>query len=127
MESKANTVTIEVLDNAKPVSACYPLDRSTQVTESSSWLSRVHGVALRELGCLQESGGNRRHLAHGHTDPCIGEVAVELSRHVKVHEVASVQLASERGDAVGSFVVHADARGAGKSVGHSGSGPSSVS
>src|SRR5271163_1269442 len=126
MEAPPDTVTIEVLDHAKPVTARSPLDRSTQVTEPGAWLSCVHGVTLRKLGCLQEPGGNRPHLAHGHADPGIGEVAVQLCRHVKVHEVAGVELASERGDAVGSFVVHADARRAGKSVGYAGSGPRSV-
>lgn len=59
VEASPDSVTAEVLDDAKPAPACSPLDRSTEVTKSGSRLRRVHGVALRKLGGGQEPGRNR--------------------------------------------------------------------
>ncbi len=126
MESPPDAVAIEILDYVETVAARSPLDRSAQITKSSAGLSGVHGIALSKLCRLQKSGGNRGHIAHGNADPCIREVAIQLGGHVKVHQVAIVQLALERRNAVGGFVIDADARGARKSVGHSWSGSSSV-
>src|ERR1700729_2118333 len=108
MEAPPYSVTTEVLDHAKPVPARSALDGSTEVTESGAWLSCVHGVTLRKPGRLQEPGGKRGRLAHCQADPGIGEVAVQLCRNVNVHEVAGMELAGQRRDTVGSFVVHAD-------------------
>jgi hypothetical protein len=59
MKTPPDAVTIEVLDHAKPVPARSALNCSAQFTESDSWLSSLHGVALCKFCCLQESGGNR--------------------------------------------------------------------
>ena len=88
MESTPDPVAIEILDDAKPVTACSPLDRPTQITESSAWLSGVHGVALSKLCSLEQSGGHRGDLADGNADTRVREVTVQLGRHVKVYEVA---------------------------------------
>jgi hypothetical protein len=88
MESAPDAVAIEILDNAKPMAACSPLDRPTEIMESSAWLSGVHGIVLRMLCGLEQSGSHRGDLADGNADTCVREVAVQLGRHVKVHEVA---------------------------------------
>ena len=87
MESPPDAVAVEILDDAKPVAACSPLDRPTDITESSAWLSGVHGVALSILCCLEQSGGHRGDLADGNADASVREVAVQLGRHVEVYEV----------------------------------------
>jgi hypothetical protein len=88
VESPPDAVAIEILDDTKPVATCSPLDRPTYITESSTWLSGVHGVALSMLGCLEQSEGHRGDLADGNADTCVREVTVQLGRHVKVYEVA---------------------------------------
>ena len=87
MESPPDAVAVEILDDAKPVAACSPLDRPTYITKSSAWLRGVHGVALSTLCCLEQSGGYRGHLADGNADARVGEVTVQLRRHVEVYEV----------------------------------------
>ena len=59
MESPPDAVAIEILDDAEPVAAGSPLDRPTEITESSAWLSGVHGVALSMLRGLEQSGGQQ--------------------------------------------------------------------
>jgi hypothetical protein len=88
MESPPDAVAIEILDDTKPVAACSPLDRPTEITKPSARLSGVHGVALRIRGGLEQPGGQRGDLADGNADPRVGEVTVQLGRHVKVYEVA---------------------------------------
>src|ERR1700677_2224809 len=122
MESPPDAVAVEILDDAKPVTACSPLDRPTEITQSSAWLSGVHGIALSMLGGLEQSGGHRGDLADGNTDACVGEVAVQLGRHVKVDEVAVAELALERRNAMGRFVIDTDTRRAWKLVGDTGCG-----
>ena len=39
-------MTSQILDDTKPVEACSLLNRQTEITESSAWLSGVHSVAL---------------------------------------------------------------------------------
>jgi hypothetical protein len=126
MESPPDPVPIEILDDAKPVAACPPLDRPSEVTESSAWLSGDHGVALSMLGGLEQPGGHRGDLAHGNAYTCVREVTVQLGRHVKVYEVAIAQLALHRRNAMGRFIIDADTRGAWKSVGDTGCRASSV-
>ena len=88
MESAADAVAVEILNDTKPVTPCSPLDRPTEVTESSAWLSGVHGVALSMLSGLEQSGGHRGDLADSNADTCVREVTVQLGRHVEVYEVA---------------------------------------
>jgi hypothetical protein len=88
MESPPDAVAIEILDDAKPVAACSLLDRATEITESSAWLSGAHGVALRMLCGLEQSGGHGGDLADGNADTCVREVTIQFGRHVKVYEVA---------------------------------------
>ncbi len=89
MESPPDAVAIEILDDAKPVAACSPLDRPTEITESSAWLSSVHGVALSMLGGLEQPGGHWGDVADGNADTGVREVTVQFGRHVKVYEVAT--------------------------------------
>jgi hypothetical protein len=93
MEPSPDAVAIEVLDHTKPVLTRSPLDCSAQVAESSTGLSSVHGVTLREPCRLQEVGCNRRDIAHRNTDSGVGEVAIQLGRDVKIHQVAVTKLA----------------------------------
>ncbi len=88
MESTPDPVAIEILDDAKPVTACSPLDRPAQITESSAWPSGVHGIALSKLCSLEQSGGHWGDLANGNADTRIREVTIQLCGHVKVYEVA---------------------------------------
>jgi hypothetical protein len=88
MESPPDAVAIEILDDAEPVAACSLLDRPTQITESSAWLSGIHGVALGMFCGLEQSGGHSGDLADGNADSCVREVTVQLGRHVKIYEVA---------------------------------------
>jgi hypothetical protein len=116
MESAPDAVSIEVLDNAKSVAACSLLDRPAKITESSAGLSGIHGVTLSVLRGLEQPGGHGGDLADGNADARVREVTVQLGRHVEVHEVAIAQLALERRDAMGRFIIDADARRARKSV-----------
>jgi hypothetical protein len=88
MESPPDAVAIEILDDAKSVTACSLLDRPTKITEPSAWLSGAHSIALSKLGGLEQSGGHKGDLADGDADSCVREVAVQLGRDVKVYEVA---------------------------------------
>jgi hypothetical protein len=126
MESSSDAVTIQVLDDAKPMTSCSLLDGSAEITETSTRLRGVHRIALSLLGRLEQSRGNGRDLSHGHADPGIREVSVELGRYVEVDEVTITQLTRQRRDAVSSLVVHADTGETGKPIGHTGSRPSSV-
>jgi hypothetical protein len=87
MEFSPNAVAIEILDDAKPVTPCSLLDRPTEITEPSAWLSSVHCIALSMLGGFEEPGGHGGDLADSDADTCVREVAVQLGRHVEVHEV----------------------------------------
>ena len=55
METPADAVPIEILDDAKPVAPGSSLDGSTEIAESSAWLSGVHGIALSMLSGLEQS------------------------------------------------------------------------
>jgi hypothetical protein len=88
MESPPNAVAIEILDDAKPVTARSLLDRPTKITEPCAWLSGVHSIALSKFGGSEQSGGHGGDFADSDADACVREVAVQLGRHVEVHEVA---------------------------------------
>ena len=88
MESPPDAVAIEILDDAKPMVPCSPLDRPTEITKSSAWLSGVHGVALSMLCGLEQSGSHRGDVANGNADTRVREITVQLGRHVEVYEVA---------------------------------------
>src|ERR1700689_4533275 len=79
------------------------------------------------LSGLEQSGGHRGDLADGNADTRVREVTVQLGRHVKVYEVAIAELALERRNAMGRFIIDADTRRAWKAVGDTGRGASSMS
>ena len=69
---------------------------------------------------------SRGDLADGNADARVGEVTVQFGRHIKVHKVAIAQLALERRNAMGRFIIDADTRRSWKSIGDTGCGASPV-
>jgi hypothetical protein len=55
MEPAADAVPIKILNDPKPVVPRSLLDSSTQIAESSAWLSGLHGIALSMLCRLEQS------------------------------------------------------------------------
>jgi hypothetical protein len=126
MESSPDAVTTQVPDDTKPMTSSSLLDGSADIAKTGPRLRRVHRIALCLPCRLEQPRGNEGDFSDGDADARIREVAIQLGRDVEVDEVTGVELAPERGDSMGGFIVHADARGAGKSVGHAGSRPSAV-
>ncbi len=73
-------------------------------------------VSERSFGAEQERARSLGHLAHREARAAVRPIAVELGRHVDVHQISFTQHALRR-DAMRDLVVDADAGGTRKSIG----------
>ena len=109
MKASTNSVTVEIRDHTKTMAACSLLDRSSQVTQASSRLGGVHCITLSKSCRVQQPGCHPRHSSDGNTHAGIREETIQLSRNVEIDQVAIAELPLEGWNAMGGFVIHADA------------------
>jgi DnaJ domain len=126
VQSAADAVPVEIANGAESISASVRFDDFADVAESVACLSGLHRVALRTVCRVQEASSDRRDRPDGNTDAGVGEISIELRRHVDVDEISLAKMSIQGGNAVRRLVVETDTGRSRKVVRHARSRPRAV-
>lgn len=112
----ADAVAAEVAHDFEARAFGASLNGAGDVSDGATGADFGHAIAQSPAGCPEECSSASVDLADGEACAAVCPVAVEFGGDVDVDEVTVAKDALFGGDAVGEFVVDADARGGGEVV-----------